>query len=225
MKVFTGSAEAALSKAAEAVLSLVRTKPDCVLALSASSQLDGVYAALRESGADFSRCTVFLAEEFVNVEDASLTRRAKLEAAFLSGAHISRVHCPDAADCEGYEAEIASAGGIDLALLAIGRNGRIAFDEPLAAFDSATHVTKLTESAQQEECAAFGANPPSQGVTVGIHTLMRCRRALLVALGSERAEAVHKAVAGRTHISVPASLMQLHLNAELFTDEAAAAEL
>ena len=135
------------------------------------------------------------------------------------------MHCPDAADCEGYEAEIASAGGIDLALLAIGRNGRIAFDEPLAAFDSATHVTKLTESAQQEECAAFGANPPSQGVTVGIHTLMRCRRALLVALGSERAEAVHKAVAGRTHISVPASLMQLHLNAELFTDEAAAAEL
>mgnify|MGYP002576702977 CR=1 FL=1 len=148
MKVFTGSAEAALSKAAEAVLSLVRTKPDCVLALSASSQLDGVYAALRESGADFSRCTVFLTEEF---------RRAKLEAAFLSGAHISRVHCPDAANCEGYEAEIASAGGIDLALLAIGRNGRIAFDEPLAAFDSATHVTKLTESAQQEECAAFGA--------------------------------------------------------------------
>ena len=47
MKVFTGSAEAALNKAAEAVLSLVRTKPDCVLALSASSQLDGVYERIR----------------------------------------------------------------------------------------------------------------------------------------------------------------------------------
>ncbi len=217
MKLFTGDTKAALTKAAEAVLECVAAKPDCVLALSAASSLEGVYAALLASGADFARCTVFLTEEY----EPGTKRREALDAMFLKRAGISDVHVPTA---EGYDGAIAAAGGIDLALLAIGADGHIAFCEPLAAFDSETHVTKLIESTTREECPGLDT-APARGVTVGIRTLMRAKRVVLAATGADRADAVERTVAGRAHISMPATLMQLHLDALLCADEAAAGNL
>ena len=220
MKLFTGDTKAALSKAAEAVSELAAAKPECVLALSASPALDGVYKALLASGTDFTRCTVFLTEEYADVPEAA-SRYTSLRAAFLGPAGVAHIHRPSA---EGYDGEIDASGGIDLALLAIGGDGHIAFCEPLAAFDSDTHVTKLIESTTREECP--GLNPaPVRGITMGIRTLMRARRVVLFAAGADRADAVERTVAGRAHISMPSTLMQLHLDAVVCTDRAAAGNL
>ena len=84
MRVIRGSRAEAESKAAERIAALVARKPDCVLALSASEELRGVYAAAAASGADFSRCRVFVTEEYVlDSENLGKSRRAALEEMFL----------------------------------------------------------------------------------------------------------------------------------------------
>ena len=226
MKVIKTSTEALGAESAGEISKLVSRKPGCVLALSAAPQLKGLYAALAGTGADFSGCSVVLTEEFLP-PDAGHSRLASLKTMLApAGFDCSRIYSPSAVEggCAEFDAAIDSLGGIDLAVLAIGENGRIAFNEPLAAFDSPTHESKLTESALSEECPG-DASAPARGVTLGIHTLMRARRVLLAAYGSARAEAVHRAAEGRAHISVPASLMQLHLNACLYADSGAASLL
>lgn len=227
MKVIKESGENLFYLAAKPLIELVKTKPGCVLALSASAQLEGVYRALAQEGADFSRCTVFLTEEYVGAPEAD-TRLAKLRKMLPECAGFdARSICTIAADgdadaaCAEYHAGIDAAHGIDMAVLAIGSDGHIAFDEPLAAFDSQTHPTRLIDSTRCEEFTGPG-EAPAQGVTIGIYELMHARSVLLVATGEERAETVRKVVYDQPHISVPASLMQLHESVALYVDDAVA---
>ena len=227
MKLIKESVENLFSLAAKPIITLAKAKPECVLALSASAQLEGVYRALERGDADFSRCKVFLTEECVG-SSAQNSRLAKLGAMLPESAGFdAHSICAIASDgdsdagCTEYHDKLDAAGGIDLAVLAIGSDGHIAFDEPLAAFDSQTHATRLIDSTKLEEFTDPG-EAPAQGVTIGIYELMHARRVVLVATGEERAEAVRKVVYDQPHISVPASLMQLHENVELYVDDAAA---
>ena len=226
MRVIRGSRAEAESKAAERIAALVSRKPDCVLALSASEELRGVYAAAAASGADFSRCRVFVTEEFaLDSENLGKSRRAALEEMFLVPAHFSAANVigmqPDGdadSECEKY-ASLWQELGVDLAVLAIGEDGHIAFDEPLAGFDSTAHPTKLIESTQREECAAFdAASAPARGMTAGIGEIMRAKSIALCAFGAGKAETVERTVAGRAHVSVPATLLQLHDDVDVYLD-------
>lgn len=233
MKVFTGRRDESCAMAAAEIARLVNTKPDCVLALSASESLLGIYSALLRCGADFSQCTVFLTEEFAGIDEFECrSRYARLRAALdgPGGVPAERIYFPAAsgdldAECAAYDGLMADAGGIDLALLAIGGNGRIAFNEPLTQFDSSTHVGKLTEVTREEEGRDFGSDAPEKGVTLGIRSIMRSKRVVLAAFGGGLADTVHSAVSGRPHISVPASLLQLHDNVQVYLDEGSASLL
>ena len=130
-------------------------------------------------------------------------------------------------EAEMYDADIRAAGGIDLQLLGIGNNGHIGFNEPLTPFTSLTHIVKLTDSTRDANKRFFTSidEVPTHAVTMGIHTVLQAKSIILMAFGEGKADIIKKTVEGRPEIAVPASLLQLHDDVELYLDEAAASKL
>ncbi len=213
------TADAACLRAARIVARLLRAKPDAALALPTGSTPRGIYAELvrqhRDEGLSFARATAFQLDEYVGLppEHPGSFRRALHEALYR---HVDlppgRAHAPDgqAADlvaaCAAYEAAIATAGGLDLALLGLGTDGHVAFNEPTSSFGSRTRLKTLTDETRAANQAGFGALAapagfgaqavPHHALTVGIATILSARRCLLVAFGVAKAAAVAKMVEG-----------------------------
>jgi glucosamine-6-phosphate deaminase len=237
--VICESTEEAARRAAQAVVDALAVRPESVLALPTGNTPRPVYAELVRLHAagevSFAGATVFNLDEYVGLpagHPASFRR-------FLSEALLQHVDLPaqcahapsitgadlDAA-AAAYERAIADAGGIDLALLGIGRNGHIAFNEPGAPFDSRTRVVTLSEATRVANQPAFGAAPvPKQAITVGIATLLEARQCVLLATGAAKAEAVAQAFEGVVSAQVPASALRGHPNLLAVLDRAAASRL
>ena len=126
-----------------------------------------------------------------------------------------------------YDKAIEAAGGIDLQLLGIGNNGHIGFNEPGTPFGSVTHVVELTESTKQANARFFASidEVPTHAVSMGIKTVMNAKSIILIALGDAKAEIVKAMINGEVTPDVPASVLQLHPDVEIYIDHAAAALL
>jgi glucosamine-6-phosphate deaminase len=130
------------------------------------------------------------------------------------------------AACARYERAIADAGGLDLALLGIGANGHVAFNEPPAPFASRTRLVALAAATRSAVAAAFGATPvPTSALTIGIATILDARRCVLMAYGAAKAEAIARMLAAPPTPEMPASALQRHPNATVVVDAAAASRL
>jgi glucosamine-6-phosphate deaminase len=237
--VILPSAEAVAAAGAEEVARLVGAKPDAVLGLPTGSTPRPVYAELvrrhREEGLSFARVTTFNLDEYVGVDrhHPGSFRRYMDEALFR---HVdlapARTHVPDGlaadvpASAAAYEAAIAAAGGMDLVLLGLGEDGHIAFNEPTSSLASRTRLKTLSAPSRAANQAAFGADPiPSHVITMGVATILSARRVVLLAHGPRKAAAFAALVEGPVTSMVPASALQLHANATVICDEAAATGL
>ena len=231
--------EAACTLAADIVAALLAAKPDAVLALPAGNTPRPVYAELarrhREQGLSFARATAFSLDEYAGIgaaHPASFRRFMEDELYRHVDLPRERAHAPDgeAADlraaCESYERAIAAAGGFDLCLLGIGGNGHIAFNEPGAPVDSRTHVVALADDTRRALVASFGGgHVPAQAITIGIATILAARRCVLLAYGDAKAGVIARALQGPAVPGVPASALQLHPDAAVVLDAAAASQL
>lgn len=230
------TAEAACLRAARLVARLLRDKPDAALALPTGGTPRRIYAELvrqhRAEGLSFARAVAFNLDEYVGIPpDHPGSFRRALRDALYRHVDLPPEHArgPDgqAADlpaaCARYEAAIASAGGLDLALLGLGTDGHIAFNEPTSSLGSRTRLKTLADETRAANQAAFGAEPvPRHALTVGIATILDARRCVLVAFGAAKAAAAAKMVEGPLTAFVPASALQLHPRATVIVDEAAA---
>ena len=119
---------------------------------------------------------------------------------------------------------IRAAGGIDIQLLGIGRNGHIGFNEPAADFTYGTHVVTLTENTIEANARFFASadDVPRQAISMGIGNIMNARCVVLVATGKSKAEAVYRTICGPITPEVPASILQLHPCCVILTDTEAA---
>ncbi len=231
--------EVACLRAARLVAREIRAKPDAALALAAGGTPRGIYAELvrqhRAEGLSFARLSAFNLDEYVGVspEHPRSFRRALQEELYQ---HVDlpagRTYAPDgmAADpaeaCRRYEDQIAAVGGFDLALLGLGRDGHIAFNEPTSSLASRTRIKTLTEETRASCQPAFQPEPaPRHALTIGIATILSARRIVLVAFGSAKADAVARTVEGPLTAMVPGSALQLHPRAIVIVDEAAASGL
>ncbi|MGT2666309.1 glucosamine-6-phosphate deaminase [Streptococcus rifensis] len=123
---------------------------------------------------------------------------------------------------EAYEA-IIQDNPIDLQILGIGRNGHIGFNEPGTPFDQQTHVVDLVPSTIEAN-ARFFENPedvPRQAVSMGIASIMKAKAIVLMAYGSEKAEAIAGLLEGPVTEDLPASILQRHPDVTIIADEAA----
>jgi glucosamine-6-phosphate deaminase len=127
--------------------------------------------------------------------------------------------------CRRYEQAIAEAGGIDVALLGIGVNGHIAFNEPGAPGDSRTRFVHLADSTRRRPGFPRGIDAPTHALTVGIATILQARRIYVMAFGADKAVPLQRALEGPVGIATPASLLRRHDEVTWVLDEAAAARL
>ena len=123
-----------------------------------------------------------------------------------------------------YERLIAELGGVDLALLGIGRNGHIAFNEPPAQLASRTHVAELSDATRRDAAGDFGAltTVPERALTVGIDTIMAAREVLLLAWGARKAQALEYMLRQSPDPACPASLLLAHPRLSVICDREAA---
>jgi glucosamine-6-phosphate deaminase len=232
--------QAAGELAAGSILRLIARKSDAVLGLATGSTPLTVYRALAErvssENVDVSRVRGFALDEYVGLDEQnpqsyrSVITREVVEPI---GLDPSRIKVPNGsletiqdAGAE-YERAIIAAGGIDLQLLGIGRDGHIGFNEPGSSFASLTRVKTLTEATRSDNARFFdsAADVPVHCITQGLGTIMRARHLILLAFGSGKATAVAGAVEGPVTASNPASAIQLHPQATVILDAAAASEL
>ncbi len=131
------------------------------------------------------------------------------------------------AECRDYEKRIAAAGGIDLQLLGLGRNGHIGFNEPTGSLRSRTWIKILSEQTLRDNSAVFGdfSKMPRHAITMGVGTILDAQRVLLLAFGPAKVRAVTDMVEGPLAAVCPASALQLHPRATVVLDESSSAGL
>ncbi|HEY6712529.1 MAG TPA: glucosamine-6-phosphate deaminase [Rubrobacter sp.] len=231
--------EAISAAAAYIVAGRLEEEPSPVLMLPTGITPLGMYRRLvemhRSGGLSFANATFFNLDEYLGLapdHEASYHVYMKEHFYGLIDADPARVFVPNGAapdpeaECERYEAAIREAGGIDVCVLGIGRNGHIGFNEPGAPFDSRTRVVGLSESTRKVNAADFEADrAPERAITAGMATIFESKMVLLLASGTNKAGAVAAAVQDDVSESMPASMLRNHPNALLFIDEAAASDL
>lgn len=225
--------------AADLLEDLIRAQPEAVLALPTGRTplplYDELAARYRAGRIDFSRVRTFNLDEWVGIPPGSPGSYA----AFMAEHLFSRVnlrpencHIPDGmaadldAECSRYDRLIREAGGIDLAVLGIGQNGHIGFNEPGTAFETRTHVARVTPETRQSNLWSFpNGDVPTTAITVGIATILEARQVVLLVTGAEKAAILSRALTGGIDPGVPASALRLHPNARVIADVEAAARL
>lgn len=231
--------EAMSRAAADVVAERIRERPDSVFLIPTGTTPLGMYRRLvemhRSEGLSFARATFFNLDEYLGLRpDHPASYHVYMQQNFYGLVDVvpSRVHVPDGAapdpegECERYERAIREAGGVDLCVLGIGRNGHIGFNEPGSPFGSRTRVVRLAETTRLVNAADFEGNrAPEFAISVGMRTISDSREVLLLASGQNKAHAVAAAVRGEVSERVPASMLRRHPNVSCLLDRDAASEL
>lgn len=227
-------------KAANIISAQIITKPDCVLGLATGSTPIGTYKQLVEwynkGDLDFSEVSTVNLDEYRGLDhdnDQSYYYFMMNNLFKHVNIDLSRTHVPDGTEpdpekaCADYEKIVKSYGGIDLQLLGLGHNGHIGFNEPADDFPKVTHCVDLTESTIKANARFFEKieDVPTQAYTMGIGTIFRAKRILLIASGKDKAEIVKKSFFGPVDSRVPASILQLHPDVTVVLDEDSASLL
>jgi glucosamine-6-phosphate deaminase len=232
--------ESAALLVARLIAKELRAQPSLVLGLATGRTMESVYDVLarmrREERLDFSLCRTFNLDEYVGLAPADphsyryymnehLFRRVNIDP---RNTHLPNGLAADLdAECHQYEEEIRRCDGIDLQLLGIGKDGHIGFNEPLSALRSRTRVKALTPATVEQNAGFFGgaANVPRRAITMGVGTILECRRCLLLATGESKAGVIAQAVEGPITSMISATALQLHARCTVVVDEAAAGKL
>jgi len=183
---------------------------------------------------DFSRAATFNLDEFVGLDaDDPHSYRAFMRRHLFDHVNVPRrgIHFLDGAardaarESARYERAIRRAGGIDVQILGLGVNGHIGFNEPGRALVARTHRTRLTPATRRANAALFGHRTsavPHDALSMGMATILQARRIVLIATGASKARSVERMIRGPVTPRLPASFLQLHPNAEVWVDRAAA---
>lgn len=244
-KIFTAASDASAFVAREIVELIIlkqRKKEKAVLGLATGSTPKKVYQELirihRYEGLSFSNVITFNLDEYFPISpEASQSYRHFMNEHLFDHIDIDRGNCfvPNGETsqeliklhCEEYEKAIELFGGIDFQLLGIGRNGHIGFNEPGSNVNSITRLITLDHLTRFDASYDFGnlALVPRKAITIGVGTILKAKRIVLLAWGEQKATIVKQAVEGPVTEFVPASYLQGHHNVEFILDETAASEL
>jgi glucosamine-6-phosphate deaminase len=232
--------------AAQEIATLIRKKEKenkpCVLGLATGSSPIVVYDELirmhKEEGLSFANVITFNLDEYYPMDKKNIQSYHYFMHENLFN-HIDilpeNIHIPDGTIsdnalnqyCIDYENKIESAGGLDFQLLGIGRTGHIGFNEPGSHFNSGTRSITLDYITRVDASTAFLGidNVPRKAITMGIGTIRKAKRIVLLAWGSNKARVIKKTVEGEISAEVPATYLQKHDNTTFVLDTEASSEI
>ena len=216
---------------------VVANKPEAVLGLATGSSPIGLYENMikdhKENGTSYAKCQSFNLDEYVGIDrNHSQSYWTFMHENLFHGIDLpeDKINVPygnTKADCEGYEKAMENVS-VDIQVLGIGGNGHIGFNEPGTPFTEETHIVDLTEKTRSDNARFFENDinkVPTQAITMGIATIMKAKKILLVASGANKADAVAAMVNGPVDPACPASVLQNHPDVVVIVDEEAAAKL
>jgi len=218
---------------------IISQKGKVVVCLATGGTMERLYEILRteyKDKIDWSKVVTFNLDEYVGLKPDNVNSyRYYMDTNLFNHVGINKknIHFLNgmATDLDkaarDYEEEIKSAGGIDIMLLGIGRNGHIAFNMPGSDFYSRTRVVELDEMTRQDNARFFNGDinrVPKQALTVGMATITESREILLLASGEAKKEIIYNTIFGPCVRENPASILQWHNNTTFILDQLAFAK-
>ena len=225
--------EESSKKASVRILRQVIEKNNAVLGFATGSSPVVIYENLikfyKENIVSFKNVTAFNLDEYIGIEKShqnsyyyfmrdNLFKHIDIKE---ENCHIENGLASDMnKECELYESLIEEKGGIDLQILGIGANGHIGFNEPSDKISPMTHVVELTQSTIDANSKYFSdIKMPTKAVTMGIATIMKSKKIILIASGEAKAKAIFDTVHGDITPEVPSSILRLHPDVTIYVDE------
>ena len=240
MKIIIADNYLHMSEIAAGIISkTIIAKPDAVLGLATGTTPIGTYKKLIDYYGNglvsFSKVHTVNLDEYVGLpEEHEQSYHYFMHDMLFDHIDIKKenIHIPCGLgddlekNCKEYD-KILAEHPTDLQLLGIGGNGHIGFNEPNTPFKSFTHIVELTERTRHDNARLFGfvGSVPKQAITMGIVGICHAKKILILASGENKADAVHAMVKGDVTTECPASILQLHNDAVLVVDKAAASKL
>lgn len=227
-------------KAASIVASQIILKPNSVVGLATGDTPKGMYNELikmyNNKQIDFSEIKTFNLDEYYGLGRNNIQSYYNyMMKNFFEHININakNINIPNGTskdidkECLDYEQKISNAGGIDIQVLGIGVNGHIGFNEPNVNFEAQTHLVNLNEKTIESNSRFFKSieDVPVKAISMGIKTIMRSKKIILLANGISKAEAINDTVNGKISPEVPASILQLHSDVTIIADNEATSKL
>ena len=214
----------------------------CILGITTGKSPVGVFRALveihKKENLSFRNVVVFSLDEFFPISPKEQqSRNWLIHESLLDHVDIlpENIHIPDstlpldkvAAFCRDYEAKIEEYGGLDLLFLGTGVQGQLEFNEPGSYTNTRTRLVALGNESRQAVSSIFYGidNVPRKAITMGLGTILKAKRIILMAWGEEKATVIKDIVEGEENSATPATCLQKHPNIEVVVDEGASQEL
>lgn len=218
----------------------INKNPNLILGLATGNTPIGTYEKLielyKEGKVDFSNVKAFNLDEYYglskdNTQSYSYFMREKLFNHI--NINIQNTYIPNGVplsvieECKNYDDLIDSSGGIDLQILGIGSNAHIAFNEPSNIFKLGTSLVNLKESTINDNSIYFEKieDIPIQAISMGIGSIFKANKILLLASGKSKAKAIYDTINGEIDPNIPSSILKLHQNVIFILDEDSASML
>ena len=212
----------------------------CTIAMGTGASLRPLFTELvrrhKEEGISFRNVVVFNLYEYYPLTESNHSSINQLNELFLKQVDIDPQNVftlngsipQDGVieHCHLYEQRIKTYGGIDIAVMGIGREGNIGMNEPGSTATSQTRLILIDSTSRSEAAHNLGIdNLPPCSITMGVGTIMEARKVFLLAWGEEKADIIKKAVEDKISDALPASYLQMHQNATVCIDLPTAAHL
>lgn len=195
----------------------------------------GLYAELaarsKAGRFDPARLTVVQLDEYLDLEhDDRRSLYGWMQRSLLTPLGIGDdrvVRLPvdgEASTCAAFDHDLEDRGGIDLAILGLGDNGHLGFNEPPSSAASPTRVVELTPTTIQANARYWGSTSdvPTRAITLGLRPLLAAATIVVLVSGTRKHEIVHRALEGPVSEDVPASfLREAGANVSVIVDRAA----
>lgn len=235
VRIFNNADEIAVA-CADIFTELLVSKPECVLGLATGASPVKTYNELikrcKNGEISFSKVKTFNLDEYCDLpRDDKNSYYTFMHENLFNSVDIKEENVNildgNAADAEKeakeFDEKIDNAGGIDIQLLGIGTNGHIGFNEPADSFSDGTFKVKLTDSTIKSNSIYFDDDSmPRYALTMGINSIMKAKKIVLIATGESKADAIKATIDGEVTPQVPASVLKNHPDAILLIDKAAA---
>ena len=230
-----------MSEAAAALLAdVLSEKEDALVGLATGSSPIGLYKKLiewnKEGTINFEKVRTVNLDEYVGLPRESKNSYYSVMHEFLFD-HINikkeNTYLPNGMndnpdeECESYKKLIESLGGVDVQILGVGHNGHIGFNEPGTSFESDVHVVELTNDTINANKRFFESEDdvPKKAITMGIGTIMKAKKIILIASGESKADIMKKIIEGPVTEDVPASVLQNHPDCIIIADKDALSKI